>query len=480
MAKKRKKKREGRLKWKTIIIPFSTVQFWVSFLMVFLTVVAVITLLYFQFFSPKAQARRLITKVEKQLDEAIVMGIKELSFSDYSTAQETLFQARQIYDERKYPESQILAEQAMASLEKALDLLRSDEFFRRERHATISHTRGTVEVNVAGSLDWHTVRKGTKLQKGDKIRTRSGSKCVVQFDDGSQLTIKSGSLVSIEDLSEDIRTRTKNSAIKLLVSDVEASILRPTARGSRFLIETPGSVAQIRKARVNIRVNENDETEYKLLSGDVTVQAGAREVVLGQSDFVRLGQKGNVLSKGKLLQAPLLRRPENLEWRVTRKEKIPVNFAWNNVPDAATYHLMVATDRYFATVIYDNGKLFRNDVRLPDLGPGLYYWRVSSVDRKGRESLFSSFRVFRVTRDRTPPHFSVNDPIVFSGPSGSRVYISGAMEPGSRLSLDGQPVPIAADGVFRSFLRVGMNRRSIRLEAKDAAGNSLFQVVEIQ
>ena len=101
----------------------------------------------------------------------------------------------------------------------------------------MSYVKGSVEVNLAGSMEWQPAKKSVKLKKGDKVRTRSGSRCVVQFDDGSQLTIKSDSLVLIDDMTEDIRTRTKNSAIKLLVSDVEASILRPTAKGSRFIID---------------------------------------------------------------------------------------------------------------------------------------------------------------------------------------------------------------------------------------------------
>lgn len=477
---KRGKKQEGRLKWRTVIIPFSTVQFWISFFVVLLSVATVLALLYYQFLSPKAQARRLITGVEKQLDQAVVMGIKDLSFEDYNSAQETLFSARTAYDGRKYSESQILAEQAKNALEKALDRLRSDDFFRRERNASVSHTRGTVEVNLSGTLDWQQVKKGMKLRKGDKIRTRSGSKCVVQFDDGSQLTIKSDSLVSIDDLSEDIRTRTKNSAIKLLVSDVEASILRPTAKGSRFLIETPGSVAQIRKARMNIKVSANEETEYRLLSGEVTLQAGARRVVLGESEIVRLARGGAVLAKGKLLQVPSLRNPGNLEWRVTRREKVPVDFTWGGVSEAAAYRLMVATDRYFSNVLYDNRSLTRTGIRLTDLGPGLYYWRVSSIDSAGRESLFSSFHVFRITRDQTPPHFNLNDPIVLSDPSGLQVYISGAVEPGSQLTLDGRRIPIASDGVFRSFQKLSSNRGTIRLEAKDLAGNSLSRVMEVR
>lgn len=477
MAKKTEKK--GRLKWRTIIIPFSTVQFWVSFLLVLLAIGAVLVLLYLQILSPKAQARRLIAKGEKQFNQSIVLGIKELAFDDFQSAQETLFQARKAYDSRKHSEAHVLAEQTLTVLEKAMERLRSDEFYRRERTASMSYVKGSVEVNLAGSLEWQPAKKSIKLKKGDKVRTRSGSRCVVQFDDGSQLTIKSDSLVLIDEMTEDIRTRTKNSAIKLLVSDVEASILRPTAKGSRFLIETPGSVAQVRKARMNIRVNERNETEYKLLSGDVSVRAGDREVKLGQSEVVTLAKTGGVLSRGRLLGVPAAREPGNLAWMVTRAEKSPVKFSWSWLKEARYYHLVVATDRYFSNVIYDNSKVSGTSATVRGLPPGLYYWRISCVDGKGQESLFSSFQVFRVIRDEVPPQLSLNDPIVFSNTSGSRVYLSGAVEPGSSLSFNGRQVPLSPDGVFRSFLTVGRGQGAINVRAADQAGNVLTRVREL-
>jgi ferric-dicitrate binding protein FerR (iron transport regulator) len=478
MAKTTDKK--GRLKWRTIIIPFSTVQFWVSFLLVLLAVGAVLILLYLQLLSPKAQARRLIAKGEKQFNQSIVLGIKELAFDDFQSAQESLFQARKAYDNRKNSEAHVLAEQTLTTLEKAMERLRSDDFYRRERKASMSYVKGSVEVNLAGSMEWQPAKKSVKLKKGDKVRTRSGSRCVVQFDDGSQLTIKSDSLVLIDDLTEDIRTRTKNSAIKLLVSDVEASILRPTAKGSRFIIETPGSVAQVRKARMNVRVNDRNETEYKLLSGDVSVRAGDKEIKLGQSETVKLAKTGGVLSRGKLLGVPAAKEPANLNWMVSRADETQVKFSWGWLKEANYYHLAVATDRYFSNIIYDNPKVSGTSATVKGISPGLYYWRISSLDRKGQESLFSSFRVFRVIRDEVPPQLSLNDPIVFNNASGSRVYLSGAVEPGSSLSFNGRRVPLSPDGVFRSFLTVGRGQRAISIKATDQAGNVLNQVRELQ
>ena len=477
---RRPDKAKGRLRWKTIVIPFSTLQFWINFMIVLAVLGAVLVGIYFQFLSPRAQARRLIAKAEQGFEQAIVMGVKELAFEDYRNIQDSLLEAHKNFDDRKYTESLILAEQTMTSLENAYERLRGEDFFRRERTATFTSLKGNVEIQQAGSMGWQDAEKGMKLKKGDRVRTRSGSRCVVQFDDGSQLTVKSDSLVHIDELSEDVRTRQKNSAIKLLVSDVEASILRPTAKGSRFLIETPGSTAQIKKARMNISVNKDNQTEYKLLSGDVSVTSGGKNVKIAANEVLRLAQGGRVMSRGKLLGVPLPQAPGNLEWRVSVREKVPVNFVWERVREAATYHLMVAHDRYFSNLVYDNARIRATGATVPDLAAGPYYWRVSSVDSKGRESLFSPFSVFRLIHDQTPPLLTMSDPIVLSQGTSSKVLLAGAVEPGSRLVINGSITPLGPDGSFRLFTGLGRNVNSLTIQAVDPAGNVLSQVRKLQ
>jgi hypothetical protein len=474
------KQEKGRFKWRTIVIPFSTLQFWVNFMIVLVVICAVIVGVYYQFLSPKAQARRLIAEAEKGFEQAIVMGVKELAFEDYRNIQDSLFGAHKNYDDRKFTEALILAEQTMASLEKAYELLGGEEFFRRERAATFTSLKGDVQIQQAGSMSWEDAKKGMKLKKGDRVRTRSGSKCVVQFDDGSQLTVKSDSLVHIDELSEDIRTRQKNSAIKLLVSDVEASILRPTAKGSRFLIETPGSVAQVKKARMNISVNKNNQTEYKLLSGDVSVNAGGKDVKLAANEVVRLAKEGKVMSRGKLLGVPVPQAPPNLDWRVGAREKVPVNFVWERVREAATYHLMVARDRYFTNLMYDNARIKSTGIKVPAMEAGVYYWRVSSVDSKGRESLSSPFSVFRLVHDQMPPLLTMNDPIVLMQGTTRKVFLAGAVEPGSRLAINGSQTPLGPDGSFRIFTGLESNVGSLSIRAVDPAGNVLSQIRDLR
>jgi hypothetical protein len=264
------------------------------------------------------------------------------------------------------------------------------------------------------------------------------------------------------------------------VSDVEASILRPTAKGSRFLIETPGSVAQVKKARMNISVNKNNQTEYKLLSGDVSVNAGGKDVKLAANEVVRLAKEGKVMSRGKLLGVPVPQAPPNLDWRVGAREKVPVNFVWERVREAATYHLMVARDRYFTNLMYDNARIKSTGIKVPAMEAGVYYWRVSSVDSKGRESLSSPFSVFRLVHDQMPPLLTMNDPIVLMQGTTRKVFLAGAVEPGSRLAINGSQTPLGPDGSFRIFTGLESNVGSLSIRAVDPAGNVLSQIRDLR
>jgi hypothetical protein len=141
---------------------------------------------------------------------------------------------------------------------------------------------------------------------------------------------------------------------------------------------------------------------------------------------------------------------------------------------------MVAHDRYFSNLVYDNARIRATGATVPDLAAGPYYWRVSSVDSKGRESLFSPFSVFRLIHDQTPPLLTMSDPIVLSQGTSSKVLLAGAVEPGSRLVINGSITPLGPDGSFRLFTGLGRNVNSLTIQAVDPAGNVLSQVRKLQ
>ncbi len=469
-------KGEGRIKWRTIIIPITTLRFWIAFGLVLLVMAGAFAFAWYEYLGPRGQSRSLIARGDLLFGEAVGMGLKELAFDQYKTSQDDLFQAKKHFDDRKWGASKLMAEEALDILTKAVEGLRSEKYFVRERKARVTFAGGSVEVQRAGSLEWEGIRSGGELKKGDRIRTRPGGSCAVLFDDGSQMTIKSDSLVLIDDLSEDVRTRTKNSSIKLLESDVEADILRPTARGSRFQIETPNAVAQISRARMNVRVSKDRQTEFNLQSGDVTVRSGDQEMALGENENLSVTAPGSV-TRTHSIPAPVLLSPDHLQWRVSREEKAEAVLSWTPVPGARGYRVAVAPDRYFANPLFPVTQVERASHTFPQMAPGLYYWRVASVDAQGKEGVFSPFRVFRLVRDQTPPALEFSDPILLSGPGFSRLYVSGAAEPGTLLLLRGAPVPLAADGSFAAWLTVGVG--TMEVAAVDAAGNRLAETLGV-
>ena len=130
--------------------------------------------------------------------------------------------------------------------------------------------------------------------------------------------------------------------------------------------------------------------------------------------------------------------------------------------------------------VVEHAKVRITGATVNGLEAGVYYWRVSSMDSKGRESLFSPFSVFRLNHDQTPPLLAMSDPIVLQEGQVSKVYLAGAVEPGSQLTVNGQAAPLAADGTFRMFTALGSNVSSLSIRAVDPAGNVLSQVRELR
>jgi hypothetical protein len=88
--------------------------------------------------------------------------------------------------------------------------------------------------------------------------------------------------------------------------------------------------------------------------------------------------------------------------------------------------------------------------------------------------------VFRLVHDQTPPLLTMNDPIVLTQGTTRKVFLAGAVEPGSRLAINGRQTPLGPDGSFRIFTGLGTEVGSLSIRAVDKAGNVLAQVRELR
>jgi hypothetical protein len=104
------------------------------------------------------------------------------------------------------------------------------------------------------------------------------------------------------------------------------------------------------------------------------------------------GQERGEVSAGRL-QAPTILSPAD---RSEIRGIFKVTFAWSQVPEAAAYHFILARDRRFKDVVYQDPRALKVSCTVSDLSYGTYFFRVSSIAKDGSEGPFSDVFSFVV------------------------------------------------------------------------------------
>jgi hypothetical protein len=91
------------------------------------------------------------------------------------------------------------------------------------------------------------------------------------------------------------------------------------------------------------------------------------------------------------LQAPLLFAPEEIS---EVRDVFDIDIVWRSVPNAAGYHVVIARDRTFKNIIFDNAKITNTSHRIRNLDFGTHFLKISAVSGDGKEGPFSDSRSF--------------------------------------------------------------------------------------
>jgi hypothetical protein len=103
------------------------------------------------------------------------------------------------------------------------------------------------------------------------------------------------------------------------------------------------------------------------------------------------------------LQAPSIILPEEIsEFRDIHDTEV----RWSKVPRAAVYHVILARDRIFKDIFYENTQVPDTSLHIRNLDYGTYYIKVRAVSKEGKEGPFSDTRPFIIVPP-TPRNFPV-------------------------------------------------------------------------
>jgi len=423
----------------------------------------------------RREARVEIAEAQHLLTEASAYAHDSKMGTLIESAGEKLKDSQQHYSRRNYRDARTSAILSQNYSQKMIDIGRGDTTTTRE--VRFYRIEGEVRVKRAGQFHWEDATPRMLLKIGDQIKTGSSAGVQILYFDGTITTVRPESLLEIKDLYEEPGSRERRVSEKLNWGEVETATRKANVAGSYHEIQSVGATAKSREdSEFKVSYNQKSSSgAVSLFTGRVDVSTSAARVTIKGGETVAI-QKGVLGAVEKLPPAPRLLTPSDQKIFVYGSPaQSSTTLAWEPVTEGTRYHLQVSLRSLFGAMLVDKSDVRSSTVELPGLPAEAYYWRVATVDARGRNSPFSSARKFRIStteiRDRSdkmPPPLAIQDFIQ----NGPYVILNGKTEYGATLWVEGERVDVDDNGVFYAVVRLkkdGLNQ--VQVVAQDSAGN---------
>lgn len=150
---------------------------------------------------------------------------------------------------------------------------------------SLAEATGKVFYLKAGASTWAQVARGQLLTPGDQVRTGSGSRAAIAFEDGSKIELGPNGSFILQDAGP------KGSSVKLGLGSLRAWVQK--ALSKRFEIRTPTAVCSVRGTEFQVDVNQSGNTSVQMFTGLLAVgdQKG-NEVLLKDNQSVNVTDRG--------------------------------------------------------------------------------------------------------------------------------------------------------------------------------------------
>ena len=339
---------------------------------------------------------------------------------------------------------------------------------------------GRVQVKKVNSVQWVQADYRTTLDKGDLIQTGSDGAARIMFSDGTFYTVKSDTLVTVEENSMG-QDRPTSVAVRISTGTVDLSTPNWSNPGSKAAVSVEDATAQLRSnSRAAVKSDpQKNEHEIVVSAGQAEVQRGSERVELTQWEKATFNTGGPV-RKSNVLAPPDLAEPLNSQPLIAEIPKqATVHFEWKPVPEAVSYNLRVSTTAMFTKSVVEKKVVGTTGMDVTGLEAGDYFWNVVAIDAKKQASAVSeTFKFTLVAKGKTQEMV-----LEIEGTQihGRVVEVIGRTEPRAALIVNGQPVPnIGTDGRFRHFTEpLQPGEHTIVITGQNRRGGTAIQRVTV-
>lgn len=351
------------------------------------------------------------------------------------------------------------------------------------QQAHFTNIDGTVRVHKIATNRWINADYNVTLEKGDIVQTSSEGIAKIVFADGTNYTVKTDSLIRVEENSLNSNQQT---AVTVEVTTGQVDLTTATINpGSTSTVTVAGAKASLGSDTSAQVQNDPRKDDHEILlkkgSGEVS-RPGSETVKLGNFEKVTFSQDAPAMTKTKEIGPPTLIDPANMQPIFVQGKVSRVNFSWTPMDNVKEYHLRVSKNPYFSSLLVDT-TIPTSQVQLVGFTEGAYYWEVQSIGEDGKISIDSEknrFTVIPKGEDRVGTVLEL-EPFV---QHGHIIEVRGRTEPSARVMVNDQQVAVVnRDGTFIHFtapLPTGLNVITITAQNAKGGVKSQTQNVVIQ
>ena len=187
----------------------------------------------------------------------------------------------------------------------------NDSLTSSQTQAKFVNLDGRVQVKKVNSVTWVDADYHTALDKGDLIQTGSDGAARITFADGTEYTVKTESMVTVEE--NNVTREQSNTAVRINTGQVDLATPNWSSPNSKAAVSVEDATAMVQqnsRASVNNDPKSN-EHEIVVSSGAAEVRRGGEKIELTQWEKVSFPSGGPV-SKSNVLAPPGLVAPLNL------------------------------------------------------------------------------------------------------------------------------------------------------------------------
>jgi len=348
------------------------------------------------------------------------------------------------------------------------------------QQAHFTNIDGTVRVHKIATNRWINADYNTALEKGDIVQTSSEGIAKIVFADGTNYTVKTDSLIRVEENSLNSNQQT---AVNVEVTTGQVDLTTATINpGSKSQVTVAGATASLGSDTSAQVQNDPRKDDHEILlkkgSGEVT-RPGSEVVKLGTYEKVTFSQDAPAMTKTKEIGPPTLIDPANMQPIFVQGKVSRVNFSWTPMDNVKEYHLKVSKNPYFSSLLVDT-TISTSQVQLVGFTEGAYYWEVQSIGEDAKISIESEknrFTIIPKGEDRVGTVLEL-EPFV---QHGHIIEVRGRTESLARVMVNDQQVAVVnRDGTFIHFtapLPTGLN--VITITAQNAKGGIKSQTQNV-